>query len=301
MKVLVADDDLFSRRVLEGVLRSWGWDVTAVSDGRAAWDVLRGEDPPRMAILDWEMPGLDGPGICRLVRGRDSGPYIYMIVLTARSSRADIVAALEAGADDFVQKAFEPAELRVRVRAGARILDLETRLTEQATRDALTGVYNRGAGLDLLQRELARAERETRPVSVLMVDIDHFKAINDTWGHPAGDAALQETAARLGGSLRGYDVLLRYGGEEFAIVLPGCDAAAAVSAAERCRLDLAAEPVAVGAAEIPVTASVGVATLGVGDTMERLLDRADRALYRAKRLGRNRVEVALGPAAGAVA
>ncbi|MBI5757564.1 MAG: diguanylate cyclase [Planctomycetales bacterium] len=304
MKVLLAEDDLLSRRILESQLRRWDLDVVTAVDGLEADRILAEPDAPRLAIIDWMMPGLDGPEVCRRIRARGTEPYTYVLLLTSKSDKQDVVGGLDAGADDYIVKPFDPQELRVRLRAGERILDLQTQLIlareqmrDLALHDSLTGIWNRGATLDALTRELSRAQRERGHVGVIMVDIDKFKSINDTLGHPAGDAVLREVTSRFKRSLRPYDTLGRMGGEEFLILVPGCNALNAFSQAERLRSVIAREPVQTSDGSVAVTVSMGVSVAEHGDLLnvESLIRSADLALYRAKRAGRNRVEAGFTP------
>ena len=310
MRILIAEDDPISLVLLQALLNQWGYEVIVTHDGNEAWQVLQADMAPRLAILDWEMPGMDGPALCHQVRERQGSPYTYIILLTARTKREDLIAGMEAGADDYVTKPFDAHELRVRLRAGRRILDLQNALLEaqevlrlQATQDPLTSLWNRGMIMELLGRELARAKRERSPLSVLMLDLDLFKIVNDTYGHMAGDLVLREAAQRMRGSVRAYDAVGRYGGEEFLIVSPGCPAVGAVNLAERIRKAIGQKPMNTSEALISITISVGVATaeyvdkratpnknLGEYTEAENLVRAADDALYRAKRWGRNRVE-----------
>ncbi len=294
MRVLIADDDPAALLLLESVLEDWGYEVTTARDGAEAWDVLRRADSPPLAILDWMMPGLDGVEVCRKVRQEGEAPYVYLILLTGKVRTQDIVQGMEAGADDYVSKPFEEQELKVRLRAGRRIVELHESLRIQATCDALTGIWNRRMILESLARDSARAAREGTSIGVIMADLDHFKRLNDTHGHLAGDAALREASRRMGLALRPYDSLGRYGGEEFLIVLPGCDLPGALAAAERVRHAIAETPVVLPTGTIPITVSLGMAT-GRGPHLDAdgLIRVADEALYRAKRGGRNRVAVAV--------
>lgn len=299
MRILIADDSIVSRHLLETTLRKWGYEVMVACDGAQAWDVLQREDAPSLAILDWMMPGLTGPEVCRRVRRHAREPYTYLLLLTSRSLKEDLIEGMEAGADDYITKPFDQHELKVRLRAGTRIVDLQAELLdarealrEQATKDSLTNLWNRLSVLEILQRELARADREARPAGAVLVDLDHFKAINDTYGHFAGDAVLREAARRMHSAVREYDSIGRYGGEEFLIVLPGCDGQATMAQAERMRLHIAGEPVLINDKAIQITASFGCASalFGVHASADSLIRKADEALYLAKRLGRNRVE-----------
>ncbi len=296
MRILIADDDEVSRCKLEALLSKWEYDVISVEDGMLAWETLQQENAPRLAILDWMMPGLDGSEICRQLRQSSKGAYVYVLLLTSRVGKEDIVAGMEAGADDYLSKPFDTQELKVRLRAGKRIIDLEEALRVQATHDALTGVWNHGAIIDMLQLELDRAKREGTSTGTVLVDLDHFKLVNDTYGHLTGDAVLREAAERMTRVLRRSDVLGRYGGEEFLAVLPGCEATDAQALAERLRLCIACGPAATPMGKVSFTISLGVTTTGIGETMgvAAVLQRADEALYQAKREGRNRVVVVAG-------
>ncbi|SIO56255.1 response regulator receiver modulated diguanylate cyclase [Singulisphaera sp. GP187] len=294
MRVLIADDDLAALLLLKSVLEDWGYEVVTARDGTQAWDLLRRADSPPLAILDWIMPGLDGIDVCRKVRQNGEAPYVYLILLTGKVRTQDVVQGMESGADDYVSKPFEEQELKVRLRAGRRIVELHEALRTQATRDPLTGTWNRRTILEILHRESARAERDGTSLGVIMADIDHFKRLNDTLGHAAGDAALCEASRRMGTALRPYDALGRYGGEEFLIVLPGCDRAEVLEAAERVRNAVAEVSVAPPSGMPPVTISLGAATNeGASLDADTLIRTADEALYRAKRAGRNRVMATL--------
>ncbi len=299
MRVLLAEDDGITRKMVAAMLRKWGYEVLAVSSGDEAWGVLQGDDPPRLAVLDWVMPGLNGVDICRKVRSEMLGTdrYFYLILLTAKTSREEIVSGLEAGADDYMVKPFDPSELHVRVGIGKRILTLHEELVAakealrfQAMRDALTGTYNRAAALRRLEEELDRARRDHKPLSLLMMDIDHFKKINDTYGHLVGDAVLKETVRRMQSVVRSYDVVGRFGGEEFLVILPSADEKIAVQVAERIRAAVSAHPVTDDAVSVTLTLSAGVATAeSASSGVDALIQSADVALYEAKRTGRNRV------------
>lgn len=296
MKILIADDDVVSSKILEGALVRLGHETVTVADGPSAMSALLAPDSPRMAILDWMMPGADGLEVCRAIR-ENATHYGYLILLTARDRHEDLVAGLESGADDFLTKPFKLDELRSRIRSGTRVLELQEGLLEAqeklsvlATRDHLTGLWNRRMIVEHLARELPRAAQEKRPLAIAMADVDEFKQINDKHGHPVGDVVLHEVAVRVQRALRGYDTVGRYGGEEFLVVLPGCDAETGMAAAERVRASVAAEPIVSDCGPLQVRVSVGVAWTqpGVASCTD-LIKSADDALYRAKASGRNRV------------
>ncbi|PYV30475.1 MAG: diguanylate cyclase response regulator [Acidobacteria bacterium] len=239
MKILIAEDDLLSLRILESFLEKWEFDVVATRDGRAALQALQAEDGPRLAILDWMMPEMDGVELCRVLRKVKGERYIYIILLTAKDQKESIVEGIEAGADDYLIKPFDSNELRARLRAGRRILALQETLISarealrfQASHDPLTSLWNRTAALDALHSELVRAKRTKGSLAVVMADLDHFKKINDTHGHLAGDAALRETARRIRSCVRIYDTVGRYGGEEFLVIFPGCSTDEAINRVE---------------------------------------------------------------------
>ncbi len=301
MKILIAEDDPVSRRLLEAKLVKWGYDVVVTCDGDEAWQALQAEDAPRLAILDWMMPGTDGVEVCRWMRKEATDVYTYIILLTALQRDEDLITGMEAGADDYITKPFKANELRVRLRAGRRIIELQNELIEarealrdKATHDPLTGLWNHEEILGILERELARAEREGGHVGAIMADLDHFKSVNDTYGHMAGDAVLRMAARRMLSMTRAYDFVGRYGGEEFLIVLPGCDRECASAFAERLCLCISRDSMDIPEGMIPITISLGVAASRSGNkwSANSLVQIADLALYLAKKNGRNRAEVA---------
>jgi two-component system, cell cycle response regulator len=302
MKILIAEDDAMSRRLLQKTLERAGYEVQAVENGRLAQDELCRSDGPRLALLDWEMPEVDGPGVCRAVRAREEKSYVYMIFLTSKESSDDKVAGLRSGADDYLTKPFNAEELKARLRTGMRILHLEDRLVEareemrfKATHDGLTGLWNRGVIMELLTRELVRSQRENSSTAILLCDIDHFKSVNDTYGHPVGDEVLREVAKRLLSSVRSYDFVGRYGGEEFIVVLNNCDPTSALGRAEQMREAIAVREVITKGAPLRVTMSVGLlrSVDWPSRSADSCLDEVDAALYAAKAGGRNCVRVAL--------
>ncbi len=301
MKILIAEDSAVSRRVMETKLTKWGHEVLCANNGTEAWEILQVNDAPPLAILDWMMPGIDGVELCRRVRERTDQLYTYIILLTAKDRKEDVVKAMDAGADDYIIKPPDLSELQARIRAGCRVIELEQRLIEtqeklklQASQDALTGLWNRSAIYDILHRELGRAKRNETPISIGMADLDHFKSVNDSRGHIAGDTVLREVANRMRSVIRDYDSIARYGGEEFLIVFPGLDEKDAIDAAERIRLSISEKPLVIQEGVVPVAISIGVVvtnpTTKAGQA-ESLIRLADEALYTAKAQGRNRVEL----------
>jgi diguanylate cyclase (GGDEF)-like protein len=294
MKILVAEDDSVTRYLLKISLERWKYEVILAADGTQAREILLGKDFPKLAILDWMMPGTNGVDICRELRQRGAGSYTYTLLLTAKTAKEDLLNGLEAGADDYLIKPFDLLELQARLRSGERIVALQDQLIaaregmrEQATRDALTGLWNRRAILDILSREFNRSQREQRALTVLMLDLDHFKRVNDALGHQAGDSVLREVATRLQSELRPYNSGGRYGGEEFLVIVPGCDEASSFKLAERLRDRVAATPISTATEPVSVTISLGFACRAEDPDPESLIRRADEALYRAKDAGRN--------------
>jgi two-component system cell cycle response regulator len=304
VKILIADDDTMSRRLLQKTLERVGYEVIAVENGMLAKDQLCSKDGPRLALLDWVMPELDGPGVCREVRQKADHSYVYMVLLTSKESKEDTVAGLESGADDYLTKPFNPEELKARLRTGVRILDLEDKLVEareemrfRATHDALTRLWNRGVIMDLLGRELARSSREGSNIAVILGDLDHFKKVNDTHGHVVGDEVLLEASHRLLASVRSYDYIGRYGGEEFLIVLSNCDARHAFARADQIRKAISGKPMQTAAGSLSVTVSLGLLVSkdwGLRPVGE-VLNEVDTALYAAKAAGRDCVKLAEPP------
>ena len=298
MRVLIAEDDLTSRILLKKVLEKWGYDVTVTMDGAEAWEVLQTPDAPQLAILDWIMPEMDGIDVCRRARALDTRQPPYIILLTALSEKDDMMTGFEAGADDYVGKPYDPAELRARVEVGRRLVELNDELIEaqlrlevQAHTDALTGLPNRRAIVETLEEELQRSQRDGTGLAVGMLDIDHFKRVNDECGHACGDVVLCELARRMESVLRPYDSVGRFGGEEFLVVVPGVTRSELGELLERLRGAATRAPFKVDKRGLVVTVSVGGAVFA-GESMDALIARADDALYEAKARGRDLVVLA---------
>jgi two-component system, cell cycle response regulator len=301
MKILIADDNPLDLSVLKMTLEKWGYEVTACSDGDMALAELNKPDPPPLAILDWMMPGKTGPEICGEIRFSQEKKYMYIIIFSSRTKKSDVISGMQSGADDYIDKLVDVNELQVRLRAGRRIIDLQADLIAareelriQATQDFLTEIPNRAAIMDILNREFNRCKRTESTMGIFMADIDKFKHINDTYGHPAGDAVLKEVAKRISDCLREYDAVGRFGGEEFLFVVAEITPSDIKSMAERVRKIVADTSIAIPNSEITVTMSFGCAMSCSANMTDKklLIAAADKALYLAKESGRNRVEVA---------
>jgi len=299
MRVLIAEDDVTSRLLLKRVLENWGYEVMVTKDGAEAWQALQAEDAPRLAILDWMMPGMDGVDVCRRVRARETLQPPYIIMLTAVEDKKGVVTGLDSGADDYVGKPYDPDELHARLEVGRRLVETNAKLIEAqraleilACTDALTGVLNRGAILKELEREAEREARDGGPLGLGMLDVDHFKLVNDTYGHAVGDEVLREVVRRTLAVMRPYDTFGRVGGEEFLVLVPGSGGEELADVLERIRSVIGAAPIVVGEHEIAVTVSLGGATRG-RESADGLIARADNALYTAKEQGRDRVVLAV--------
>jgi diguanylate cyclase (GGDEF)-like protein len=290
--VLVVDDDPMMRRVLVQLLESNGYLVREAEDGLEALESVS-ENCPDLLITDWEMPGLDGVELCRRLNQANLPHYVYAILLTGRTDSQDMIAALQAGADDFVSKPIDRASLIARLHAGQRACQREQRLREMSERDLLTGVFNRRMFYNQFEREWARSIRYSSPLAAVILDLDFFKKLNDTFGHTAGDAVLERVARTLENECRPSDMVCRYGGEEFCVLLPETDENAAAIWAERARAAIDALRIPYANKKITVTTSLGVAQrLDDTPTIEAMIDAADQCLLFAKGAGRNRVVVA---------
>jgi diguanylate cyclase (GGDEF)-like protein len=292
MKILIAEDQPVAALHLRRTLEKMGHEAEVAPDGEAAWQRVRDGDVP-LLISDWMMPRLDGLELCRRIRAEGTGRYTYIILLTSLEGREGRLWGLRAGADDFLNKPPDPDELAVRLEIAGRILAVHdqlahqnARLAELAATDELTGVKNRRRFREDLDLLFAHAARHRSPLSLLLLDIDHFKQYNDAFGHPAGDRVLRQVGATLRSNVRAHDVVARYGGEEFVVLMPATDLDASVEVAERLRRAIAGSDWP----HRPVTASFGAATSDPDTTdAATLVDQADRALYLSKQAGRNRV------------
>jgi diguanylate cyclase (GGDEF)-like protein len=297
MKIVVSAGE----QLLQKMLARFGFDVLIAQDGKEALKYFLTQDQPKIGILNWELGGLPAAEICKLVRDEQIEHYVYIILLTNKSQKDELLGAFEQGADDYLVKPFDGYELRAKLAVARRILDLQDRLISmreelraQATHDSLTELWNRKETLNALSREIERADREKKPCGLIIADVDHFKEINDSYGHLAGDEVLKEIACRLKRGTRPYDIVGRYGGEEFLIIAPGCDAATTMKRAEALRTEISIAPMRTSEGNFPVTLSLGAAAIApdMDKSAKSILRLADEALYRAKRGGRNRVELA---------
>lgn len=287
--ILLVDDDPAMLRLLARWLELAGYQVATARDGQEAKLAIEAKCP-QIIVTDWEMPGVDGLEVCRWVRTQQLPHYVYLVLLTVRGGLEDLVRGMEAGADDFLKKPIDKNELLARLLSARRVLELERRLGQLARCDALTGLPARRTFFEFLQREWSRSQRYHIPLACVMVDIDFFKRINDLHGHPAGDEVIRRVGQTLLEGCRNSDVVSRYGGEEFCILLPETNAENAAIWANRMRQKLAALTVEVDGKQLQITASLGIAErMSDTATPEQLVDMADQALLVAKRSGRDRV------------
>ena len=293
IKVLIAEDNAVSARILQKNIKDWGYDVVLAQDGKKAWLALQ-EEEIRLAVLDWMMPEIDGIHLCRKIRENDhlgeNQDYTYIILLTAKDEQKDLIKGFSAGADDYITKPFKHLELKARLKTGKRIIDLQKQLQEQAYRDSLTGAWNRKRMFRILEKEISRARRDNLPMAIIMVDIDKFKAVNDSHGHHTGDLVLKEIVTLLKKNIRNYDEICRYGGDELLIILPNCDAARTKSIAERLRMHVLEHKVKTDAVSVNISISLGGVTTEnhASDVVpEALIMTSDGALLEAKNNGRN--------------
>ena len=290
MRILIVDDDHFQRALLEMVVKKTGYEVVTAQDGAIAWKMME-EERFRMVITDWLMEGMDGIELIKRIRAADWPGYTYTLLITAREGRASIIDGLRSGADDYLAKPFDEDELLARIAIGERVLKLEDKLVEQAQRDALTGLFNRRALYDHVRREMHRSARNGLSLGLIMADIDHFKNINDTWGHISGDRVLVHLAGIMREATRAYDHIGRWGGEEFLILLPESDYEKTRIVAERIRSSVEVSPaVAINGQEVHLTVSLGFGAFVPGrevQEIEPMISAVDDALYQAKASGRN--------------
>ena len=302
MQILIADDDLTSRTILGSLFKKWGYDLLIVNDAQDAWQVLLQPDAPTLLVLDWMMPGMDGVELIQRVRKQFIEQPPYIILITARAMKGDIITVLEAGANDYIKKPFEPEELFARIRVGQRSLELQQSndeskklLARLALYDGLTGILNRRGILEQLARELSRAKRagesgeRSNGVSIGFFDLDHFKRINDQYGHQVGDEVLKGVADLVSSRLRSYDFFGRLGGDEFLVIAPDSDREKSKYLFQRLLTSVTETRIKTTAGELPITLSMGVVSVELDMELEEIMDNADKAMYRAKQKGGNQV------------
>lgn len=297
MKLLVADDCKVARMMLLAITEQWGYEVVVAEDGEQAWQIMQQPDAPQLLLLDWEMPKMSGIEVCERVMAQNPENPAYIVLLTSRTESDDIVEGLSKGASDYLPKPFDSAELQVRLQVGKRMIEMQDKLnttlqelTELASHDALTGILNRRAIMETLSKEVNRIERQDKMLFVGMCDIDHFKKINDTYGHLVGDEVIKEVAKRMKQVLREYDALGRYGGEEFLVITPVDNIDSGIIAYQRICQALSEQPIEVDGLSISVTISCGATHYSRENDKQNistLIGRADQALYQAKDAGRN--------------
>ncbi len=291
LKILIAEDNVILNRNLARNISNWGYEVVTTRNGSEAWDFILKENI-RLAILDWMMPGIDGVNLCKKIRKelpKNKSEYVYIILLTGKKQQKDIILGLSAGADDYMIKPANLLELKVRLNNGNRIIELEDKRIQLATTDSLTDLWNRRKIFEFFEEELDRGARENIYIGAIMIDIDNFKHINDKFGHSVGDKVLSEVAFRLKHSLRLYDKIGRYGGDEMLIVLPNCDQNNVTLIMERLRQIICTKKIKTTAGEFDITISLGGASTQnlTENSLEQMLESSDNALYQAKRKGRN--------------
>ena len=321
LRLMVVDDDPTTLEFLNSLLAEAGYAVFSAVNGKQALDRAL-ECWPQLILVDWKMPEMDGIQFCRALRSMKLGRGVYVVMLTGNEDESAVIEAFEAGIDDHVMKPINPKILLARLRAGERVVSLQNEiesdreevrrfaaelattnrhLNEVALLDPLTGIPNRRYAMGRLDQEWAAAQRGARALACMMIDIDHFKPVNDTHGHDVGDIVLQSVADVLKRTARTHDVVSRIGGEEFLMVCPDTDAVAAGQCAERLRQAVASNSVQVGNVAIRVTISVGVAAMSTAmGGPEVMVKAADQAVYAAKQAGRNRIRINQSPALSVV-
>ncbi|HOK09715.1 MAG TPA: diguanylate cyclase [Candidatus Hydrogenedens sp.] len=295
INILVAEDDTVSRLILTSVLKKWGYNPIDVTNGKEALELLT-KDPPLLAILDWVMPELDGIDVVKMFRKANKEASTYIIILTTKTDKEDVIAGLEAGADDYICKPFDNDELWARIRVGLRTATLQKKLIEtqkaleyEAVHDPLTSVLNRRGVFERLQEELERAERNNLQTCIAMCDLDYFKKINDTYGHQTGDDVLKGFVKLIRSQLRPYDLLGRIGGEEFLIVIPNINKQDAINTLKRLNTTIQENEIDTITGKHKITVSIGGILIQGKDTIDSIIKYTDEMLYLAKEKGRNQV------------
>ncbi|MEW9123897.1 MAG: diguanylate cyclase [Thermotaleaceae bacterium] len=291
-KILVVDDNANNRRLLVDILEDEDYTVFTAENGLQVLEMSQ-KLKPDIILLDIMMPGLDGFGVCSSLKSEPLTKDIPIIMVTAKTDSRDIKSSLELGAFDYIKKPIDEIEVIARVQSALRFKNHENQLREMAMKDGLTGIYNRSLLMELLEKEMIKGERMENPIAFVMLDIDHFKSINDTYGHMVGDMVLKKMAVHLNEVARKSDIVGRYGGEEFSIILPNVDREDAYQICERLRKAIENLEFITEKGRFHITVSFGVYVKNKDEaiTHEEMVKRADEALYRAKNNGRNRVEI----------
>lgn len=300
MRILLADNDPATRNLLETNLKDWGYETVSCGNGREALEALEQPDPPKLAILEWSLPEMDGLQVCRRIRELAGRAYIYIILLTEASTKDEMLKGLEAGADEYIIKPVDVNELRMRIRAGSRIVGLQETFTavlryseQQAAHDPLTGLWNRAAMIDILRRELERATRENSAVGLVIGGLDQLARINQGFGSLTSDAVLREIVLRIRSCVRSYDHVGRSEDDDFIIVVPGCDLESTRVLAERLRASVSKYRLSIGEGVMPLTMSFGILVVGEGEKTDAdaIMGRVEDAMRRARDRGGDRIEI----------
>lgn len=297
MRILIVDDDPATLYSLKSLVNKWGYDVVTATTGREAFDTVKKSDIPLIVLSDYLMPDIDGMTLCESIRNIESENlmYTYFIITTTLEETKTPSSFLLNGADDFIKKPFDFEEVRAKLRVAERIMELTIRLKQAnqylqmlSTTDPLTGILNRRETFKYLESQIEKGSRMHFNLSIAMFDIDHFKKVNDTYGHPAGDEVLKNVVARVKKNLRKYDIFGRIGGEEFLLILPGSSLEDAVTVCERCRKEVKKTDISTEKGDINVTISFGLTQFN-GQSMDEVVSIVDINLYEAKNSGRDRV------------
>lgn len=289
MKIFVVEDDFSYRSILVKQLTEWGYDPISAEDGEKAWKILQQNNPPKLILLDWSLPGLSGFELIKRIRNLNDHSPPYIIMVTAKSEKESIILGLDTGANDYVFKPCHSEILRARVNNGRRMLELQETLEHESSHDPLTGLLNRRAITESLSKELARSKRKGEGLLVGFCDLDHFKKINDEWGHQSGDDVLCGFVRVINESLRGYDSFGRWGGEEFLLIMPHFSITDAPRIFERLRATVENAVISTQTGPLRITISAGVAYANGNETVDEVLAAVDRNMYEAKNSGRNRI------------
>jgi len=298
IRILIADDKSVNRHMLKNMIHEMGMESIEAQDGEEAWEILQRDDAPQIILLDWVMPKLSGLEVCRRIclDRLQASKYSYVILVTSKDKDEEITAGFLAGADDYITRPFNGNELRMRLRVGVRIVQMQDDLLRLLHWDTLTNALNRRAVLERLATEIKRSTRVNSPLSIAMLDIDHFKEINDTHGHLIGDRVLTEVVTRILNSLRSYDLIGRYGGDEFILIFPNTTGQDAHTLCDRIHDSFSQNPLVADQLKLFITVSVGVVSSGTTPYLsDDLIRFADDALYKAKRSGRNQVHSTVLP------